>query len=114
MKLHYLEIVTSDIDGTCALYSDTHSVTFGDVDPDLGGARTAEMATGGMLGVRSPLRDDEAPVVRPYFRVNDIESAVNAAAKSNATIALPPTEIPNHGTCAIFIHNGTETGLWQT
>src|SRR4051794_35733464 len=66
MKIQYLEIVTSDVAGACALYSRMHGVTFGDVVEKLGGARTAKLADGGMLGIRGPLRDTEKPVVRPY------------------------------------------------
>ena len=79
----------------------------------MGGARTAKLANGGMLGVRAPMHDAEKPVVRPYILVNDIKAAVAAAGKSGAEIAVPPMEIEGHGTCAIFIQNGIESGLWQ-
>jgi uncharacterized protein len=113
MRVHYLEIVTTDVDTVCALYAQLHGVTFGDADPDLGGARTARLASGGMLGVRAPLNDGERLVVRPYILVENIEAAVVAAAESGATISLPPMEIPGHGTCAIVFQGGIESGLWQ-
>ena len=59
MQVHYLEIVTPDVDAICAQYSKVHGVTFGDPDPNLGGARTAKLTGGGMLGIRGPLRDNE-------------------------------------------------------
>lgn len=113
MKVHYLEIVTPDVDVVCATYSQLHGVTFADGDPNLGGARTAKLSDGGVLGVRAPMHDAERPVVRPYFLVNDIEAAVAGAVKSGAEIAVPPMKIEGHGTCAIFIQNGIESGLWQ-
>jgi predicted enzyme related to lactoylglutathione lyase len=113
MKIHYLEIVTSDVDAACALYSAMHGVTFGDADPNLGGARTAKLDGGGMLGIRAPLRPTEKPVVRPYLLVEDITASVAAAARSGATIAMEPTEIAGHGQFAIVIHGGIESGLWQ-
>ncbi|MEM1422773.1 MAG: hydroxylase, partial [Planctomycetota bacterium] len=76
-------------------------------------ARTAELPTGGLLGVRAPLRGTEEPIVRPYFLVDDIEAAVAEAVGAGAKIALPPMELPGHGTCAIFIQGGAEHGLWQ-
>ncbi len=88
-------------------------MTFGDPDPNLGGARTATLHGGGMLGIRGPLRDDETPVVRPYILVDDIAASVTAAADAGAEIALPPMELPGHGTCAIVIQGGIECGLWQ-
>ena len=113
MKIHYLEIVTPDVDGACRLYSMLYGVTFGDPDQDLGSARTADLDGGGMLGVRAPLRDTETPVVRPYVLVDDISTAVSAAADAGADIAMTPTEIAGYGQFAIVIHGGIESGLWQ-
>jgi predicted enzyme related to lactoylglutathione lyase len=113
MKIHYLEIVTPDVDAACALHSHVHGVTFGEAEPKLGGARTAKLANGGMLGIRAPLRPTEAPVVRPYFLVEDIKASVAAAQKSGAFIAMEPTEIPGYGQFAIVIRGGIESGLWQ-
>ena len=113
MKIQYLEIVTTDVDAACVLYSQMHGVKFGGADKKLGGARTAKLADGGMLGIRAPLRPTEKPVVRPYMLVKDIKASVAAAAKSGAEVAMPPTEIAGHGQFAIVIHGGIESGLWQ-
>jgi uncharacterized protein len=113
MKIQYLEIVTTDVDAACALYSQMHGVKFADADQSLGGARTAKLSDGGMLGIRAPLRRTEKPVVRPYVLVEDIKASIAAAAKSGAEIAMPPTEIAGHGQFAIAIHGGIESGLWQ-
>ena len=113
MKIHYLEIVASDVDGVCAAYEAAHGIQFGSADPLLGGARTAPLADGGSVGVRGPLRDTEMPVVRPYWLVDDIEAAVDAAAKQGAVVALPPMAIPAKGRFAIYIQGGVDHGLWQ-
>ena len=114
VKIYFLEIVTPDVDRACALYSMMYGVTFGDADEVLGGARTASLDGGGMLGVRGPLRETEAPVVRPYVLVDDIDAAVSAAAEAGAEIAMTPTESAGYGRFAIVIHGGIESGLWQT
>lgn len=113
MHIQYLEVVTSDVDAVCTIYSQVHGITFGDSEPNLGGARTAKLANGGWVGVRAPMHDAEAPVVRAYTLVEDIEASVTAAADAGAEIALPPTEIAGHGKCAILIHSGIQSGLWQ-
>ena len=113
MQIQYLEIVTTDVETACTLYSKMHGVTFGDADQNLGGARTSNLANGGMLGIRAPMHDAEKPVVRPYVLVEDIKATVAAAADSGAEIAVPPMEIAGHGTCAIVIQDGIESGLWQ-
>lgn len=113
MKIQYLEIVTPEVDVACETYSLLHGVTFGESDQNLGGARTAKLANGGMLGIRAPLRDTEKPVVRHYILVEDIQATVDAAVKSGAEVAVPPMALPGHGTCAIVIQGGIETGFWQ-
>lgn len=113
MQLHYLEVVTKEVDAACELYSGVHGVTFGDADPSLGGARTAQMKEGGLLGIRAPMHAGEKPVARPYILVQDIETAVAAAKQAGAEIMVPPMKIPGHGTCAIYIQGGIESGLWQ-
>ena len=113
MQLHYLEIVTSEVDATCATYAQLHRVTFGEPQPGLGNARTATLEGGGMIGVRAPMHEAEEPVVRPYLLVDDIEAAVAAAVEQGGEIAHPPMELPGHGTFAIFIQGGIHHGLWQ-
>jgi uncharacterized protein len=113
MKVHYLEIVTTDVEAVCELYSRTGGITFGETNQNLGGARTAKLADGCLLGIRPPLRDTEKPIVRPYMLVNDIKAAVAAAATSGARIAMEPTEIQGYGQFAIVILGGIESGLWQ-
>ncbi len=113
MRIHYLEIVTKEVDAVCAAYAAAHGVPFGAPDAALGNARTAALEGGGLVGVRAPLRETEEPVVRPYLLVNDINTAVAAAVHAGAKLALPPMQIPGHGTCAIYSLGGNEHGLWQ-
>ena len=113
MQIHYLEIVTPDVDAVCETYAQSHGVEFGESDQNLGGARTAKLANGGMLGIRAPLRDTEDPVVRPYMLVEDIQAAVDAAADAGAEVAVPPMEIPGHGTFAIVVQGGIDSGYRQ-
>src|ERR671922_798233 len=98
MKIHYLEIVASDVDAVCAAYEAAHGIKFGSADPLLGRARTAQLPEGGSLGVRGPLRDTEKPVVRPYWLVDDIKAALDAASQRGAFVAHAPLEIPGKGT----------------
>jgi predicted enzyme related to lactoylglutathione lyase len=113
MKVHYLEIVATDVDAVCAAYEAVHGVKFGSADSLLGGARTAPLPDGGSIGVRGPLRDTEKPVVRPYWLVDDIEAALQTVTKQGASIAHPPLELPGKGTFAIYIQGNVGHGLWQ-
>jgi len=113
MKIQYLEIVTPDVDALCNQYSAIHAIRFSKPDANLGGARTATLNGGGLIGIRGPLRDTETPVIRPYVLVDDIKASVAAAAGACAEIAISSMEIPGHGTIAIVIQGGIECGLWQ-
>ena len=111
--IHYLEIVSTDVDQLCAAYSQTLGVTFGEEVDELGGAKTATISTGGMLGIRPPMHDAEEATTRPYYLVEDIEDAVREAANSGAEIAVPPLEIPGRGKCAIVMYGAIQNGFWQ-
>lgn len=113
VNVYYLEVITRDVDGVCKAYAEALGVEFGEPDERLGGARTADRSGGGLVGVRSPLRDTEEPVVRPYWLVEDIEAAVADVETAGGTVALPPMEIPGHGTIAIYQLGGNDHGLWQ-
>ena len=113
MQIHYLEIVTPDVDAVCANYERVHGVSFGDPEAGLGNARTATLANGGLIGVRAPMHETEEPVVRPYLLVDDVESAFKAVTAAGGEIAHPPMELPGHGTFAIFIQGGIHHGVWQ-
>lgn len=113
VKVHYLEIVTPEVDATCDALENVQGVHFGEPIPELGHARTATLASGGRIGVRGPMRQTEEPVVRPYLLVEDIEAAVDAAQAAGGEIAMPPTEIAGQGTFAIYILGGIQHGLWQ-
>jgi predicted enzyme related to lactoylglutathione lyase len=90
MVVHYLEIVSNDVDALTELYQRTHGLSFGPPDPDLGQARIATHADGAVVGIREPLAAHEQPIMRTYFAVEDIQHAVKEAEESGATIAYPP------------------------
>lgn len=113
MQIHYLEIVTEEVDAVCAAYAAANGAQFGEADAGLGGARTAPLPGGGSVGVRAPMHETEDPVVRPYWLVDDIHAAVAAAMEAGAEVAHPPLEIPGHGTFAIYIQGNIHHGLWQ-
>ena len=113
MQIHYLEIVTKEVDAVCAAYAAVNGVPFGKPNAGLGNARTAALPGGGMLGVRAPLRETEEPVVRPYWLVDDIEGAFATAVNAGAEAAHRPLEIPGIGTIAIYIQGGNDHGLWK-
>ena len=113
MQVHYLEIVTPEVEAVCTTYAQLHGVTFSEPEVVLGNARTALLSDGGRIGVRAPMHEAEEPLVRPYLLVDDIEAAVRTASETGGEIALAPTELSGMGSIAIFIQAGVQHGIWQ-
>jgi predicted enzyme related to lactoylglutathione lyase len=113
MDVHYLEIVSNDVDSLTALYQRIHGLSFGPPDIDLGQARVATRADGTLVGIRKPLAAHEQPIVRTYLAVEDIRQAVKKAEDSGAAVAYPPTTQGQRGTFAIVIQGDVQHGLWQ-
>jgi predicted enzyme related to lactoylglutathione lyase len=113
VNIHYLEIVTPEVDKTCMALEKTHGVKFGEPIAEFGNARVTQLKNGGRLGVRAPMRETEEPVVRPYILVEDIEAAVEAAQAAGGEFAMLPTEIPGQGRFAIYFLGGIQYGIWQ-
>lgn len=113
IQVHYLEVVTPNVEHLCASFSQTLDVSFSDAVAELGGARTANLSSGGTLGIRAPMHDAEEPTTRPYYLVTDIDKAVSGAKDSGAEIAVPPMEIPGRGKCAIIMFGPVQSGFWQ-
>lgn len=113
MVIHYLEIVSNDVDTLTGLYERMHGLSFGPPDPDLGQARVAARADGTLVGIRKPLAAHEQPIMRTYLAVEDIQQAVKQAENSGAMIAYPPTRQGQRGTFAIVIQGDLQHGLWQ-
>ena len=113
MRIHYVEIVSRQVDAQCEALERIHGVSFGSAVADLGHARVAEGADGSLIGVRAPLAEHEQPTVRTYTEVADIEQAVKQAADAGAMIAYPPTQQGDTGTWSIYILGDVQIGLWQ-
>ncbi len=110
--VRYLEIVTHDLAATRALYEALWGVSFGKAVAALGQALTAKCPDGTLVGIRKPMADHEAPIIRSYVTVDDITAAAKAAEAQGATIAYPPTKQGEYGTFAIVILDGVQHGLW--
>jgi predicted enzyme related to lactoylglutathione lyase len=112
-SIHYLEIVTAEADRVIDAYTRVFGLSFGKPDSDLGQARVATREDGTLIGVRKPLADHEAPIMRTYLAVDDIEKAVEKAKAAGAMIAYGPMQQGAAGTFAIAIQGEVQHGFWQ-
>ena len=111
--IHYIEIVTPDIDNLCTIYTKSLGIQFSSMVPELGNAKVSELPGGITIGIRAPMHETETPVVRTYLLVNNLENSVKEAAQSGANILLDRMEIPGRGIIAIYEIGGIQQGLWQ-
>ena len=113
MNIHFLEIVTKDVDKHVGVLSTTLGVSFNGPVAEFGNAMVAVAPGGGRVSIRAPMHDEEAPTIRPYMLTNDIEAAVKSAEEAGAMIAMAPTHVPGQGTFAIYFVDDAQLGLWQ-
>lgn len=113
MRIQYLELVTPDVDATCATLAKIHGVEFGDPVESFGNARMADLAGGGRLGVRAPMHSEEKPVTRTYLLVEDLDAAIAAAVAGGGQLAMGATPMPGGGKFALYFQGDNEFGLWQ-
>jgi predicted enzyme related to lactoylglutathione lyase len=112
-QLHYLEIVTPNIESTQEHHETVLGWQFEGPIPELGNAMIASMPGGGTCGIRAPMHDMEKTTVRTYYLVSNLEQSVEVAMAAGGVLALPPTEIPGRGRIAIYMLGDIEQGLWQ-
>lgn len=113
MDIHFLEIVSNDVDREIAVFETSQGLSFGGPVAELGGARIADAPGGGTISVRAPMHDAEEAVARPYFITETLNETVDALRALGVEIAVPPMEIPGRGTIAIYFVDGIQYGLWQ-
>lgn len=111
--LYYLEIVADDPAAMRDCMASVYGWRFEPPVAELGNAFVAVLPNGSRCGIRASMHESEKPIVRTYIRVDDAHAAAQRAEQSGATIALPPTEIPDHGTIVIYIYGGIQHAIWQ-
>lgn len=113
MKVHYLEIVTNDVESVMQSYAKANSIEFSKPVPELGNAITAKLSDHSLVGIRAPMHETEEPAIRPYWLVSDIEAALAESLAAGAEIAHAPLELAGLGTFAIYSLGGVMHGLWE-
>ena len=111
--VHYLEIVTPDVEAARRLYSAAFGWRFESPMTELGNAVVAALPGGSLCGIRAPLHAEETPVVRPYVRVADLEAATREAERSGAKVLLESMDLAGWGRITIVELGGIQQGLWQ-
>ena len=98
MAVHYLEIVSNEVDTLTGLYQRLHGLSFGPPDRDLGQARVATYADGALVGIRKPLAAHEQPIMRTYLAVerHPTSSEKGRGVRRDDCLSPNPPRQPGH------------------
>jgi predicted enzyme related to lactoylglutathione lyase len=112
----FFEIISDDHERAQRFYAELFGWT-ADGDPAMGGYGLVDTGNGenGIGGGIGPSSDDDAPGVRIYMRVDDLDGYLDRAEKLGATRVVPPMDLPSgYGRIAVFADpDGNKVGLWS-
>lgn len=111
--IHYIEIVTNDVEVQCQALSDYIAGQFEGPVVELGNARVALRDDGILCGIRAPMDPAETPTTRIYLRVDNLDQAVSSVREQGAAILLENMPIAGRGSIAIYELGGIQHGFWQ-
>lgn len=111
--IHYMEIVTPEVEATRLLYATAFGWDFEPSVADLGNAAVATIPGGSLCGIRAPMHAEELPVVRNYIRVANLDAATQTAKRLGAAILLEGMDLAGWGRITIYELGGIQHGLWQ-
>jgi len=111
--MHYLEIVTPDVEAARHLYSTAFGWSCEPAVPELGNAGVAILPGGSLCGIQPPLHIQEAPVVRTYIRVGNLELSTREVERLGASVLLEAMDLAGWGKISIVECGGIQQGLWQ-
>ncbi len=112
-SIHYLEIVTPDVEAACRHYSTAYGWRFEPAGPELGHSHVSQLPGGSLCGIRAPMHVEEMPIVRTYLRVADIDVATREAERLGAQVLLESMDLGRWGKISIYAFGGIQQGLWQ-
>ncbi|HXC84483.1 MAG TPA: VOC family protein [Trebonia sp.] len=112
----FFEIISPDAERALKFYTEMFGWA-AQADPNMGGyalvdTNAGEGAIGGGIGgTEAP---GEAPTVKIYMRVDDLDAALDRAERLGGKRLVPPTDLPEgYGRFAIFTDpDGNQVGLW--
>jgi uncharacterized protein len=112
----FFEIISPDAQRAQKFYAGLFGWT-ADADPAMGGYALVDTGAGegAITGGIGAADDDDAPGVRIYMRVDDLEAYLARAEELGGKRLVPPTDLPGgYGQIAVFTDpDGNRVGLWK-
>jgi uncharacterized protein len=111
----WVDLWTSDIEGSRRFYADLFSWHAGEPSPDHDGYFMFSRAGTPIAGAMGDMGEARAnDTWKPFFATEDIERTLKLAAAHGATVHLPAMAIDDLGVQAVIADpEGAVTGIWQ-
>jgi len=108
----HFEIIGNDGPRLHKFYADLFDWNVGESMPDMGHYALVDGASSGLPGGIGQAMDGSGPRVTVYIQVPDLQATLDNAVAMGGQVLMPPTEIPNIVTLAMFADpDGNAIGL---
>ncbi|MFJ8792578.1 VOC family protein [Streptomyces sp. NPDC102462] len=111
---NWIDVTTSDIDGTAAFYGGLFGWRFRSAGPDAGGYGFFELDGQTVAGGAPVAAEQGPPSWTVYFRSEDAQATADAAERAHGQVSSPPMDVMGQGRMAVLVDTaGVPFGIWQ-
>lgn len=111
---NWIDVTTSDIDGTAAFYGGVFGWRFRSAGPDAGGYGFFELDGQTVAGGAPVSAEQGPPSWTVYFRSEDAQATADAAERAHGRVSSPPMDVMGQGRMAMLVDTaGVPFGIWQ-
>ncbi|MGW3953274.1 VOC family protein [Streptomyces sp. NPDC004752] len=111
---NWIDVATSDIDGTAAFYGGLFGWRFRSAGPEAGGYGFFELDGTAVAG-GAPIAAEQGPTSwTVYFQSGDAQATADAAERAHGRVFCPPMDVLGQGRMAVLVDTaGVPFGVWQ-
>ncbi|AQS71837.1 VOC family protein [Streptomyces pactum] len=111
---NWVDVGTSDIDGTTSFYGELFGWRFRSAGPEAGGYGFFELDGRIVAGGRETTPEQGPPSWTVYFQTPDAQAAAKTSEQSRGGVLVRPMDVLGQGTMAILADRaGVPFGVWQ-
>ncbi|MEU1301911.1 VOC family protein [Streptomyces shenzhenensis] len=111
---NWIDVTTSDLDGTAAFYGGLFGWRFRSAGPEAGGYGFFEL-DGRTVAGGAPIGAEQGPPSwTVYFRSGDAQATADAAERAHGRVLCRPMDVMGQGRMAVLVDTaGVPFGVWQ-
>ncbi|EFL37862.1 VOC family protein [Streptomyces griseoflavus] len=110
----WIDVGTSDIDGTASFYGGLFGWEFGPAGPDAGGYGFFRLAGRIVAGGMRTTPEQGPPAWTVYFQSSDADATAQSVRQARGSVVVPPVDVRELGRTALLAdHAGVPFGIWE-